>query len=56
MNNEGVKFLCDECDSKFTEKGHLKRHKMAIHKSLKYPCNECDFKGNRQAYLKQQLL
>ena len=40
--HEGVKYQCFQCDSKFTLKGSLKKHKLSVHEGVKYPCNQCD--------------
>ena len=35
-------FDCDQCESKFTQKGNLLRHIQSKHEGVKYACNQCD--------------
>ena len=42
--HEGVKFLCDQCNYKATQKGHLKAHIQSKHENVKFHCDKCDFK------------
>ena len=33
--DKGVKYQCNQCDSKFTWQGYLKKHKMSVHEGDK---------------------
>ena len=54
--HEGVNFQCNQCESKFTHQGILKRHKMSVHEGVKYLCNQCDSKFTRQDSLKKHKI
>ena len=47
----GIEFQCQECDSHFTPKGNLDRHKESIHMGKNYPCHQCDHKSSRIVHL-----
>ena len=49
---ESVKYQCNQCAHKASQKGHLKRHKMSVHDGVKYQCNQCDYKASQQSNLK----
>ena len=34
--NEGIKYDCDKCDGRFTQKVHLTKHKKLKHEGIKY--------------------
>ena len=53
--NEGVKFPCDQCDYKATNKGHLKSHVLSIHQGIRFPCDQCDFKATRKDILSKHI-
>ena len=44
--HENVKYPCDQCDSKFTQKGDLKKHKLSVHKNVN-PCDQHDKKATK---------
>ena len=46
----GVKFLCNLCDFKSTQKGNLLRHIKSIHIGVKLLCNHCDFKATQKGH------
>ena len=48
---ESVKYQCNQCAHKASQKGHLKRHKMSVHDGVKYQCNQCDYKASQQSNL-----
>ena len=45
------KYVCDQCDSNFTKKGHLTRHKQSKHEGVRYSCDQCDYKATQQGHL-----
>ena len=49
--HEGVKFPCEQCDYKATEKGELLRHMKSIHEGVKFTCEQCDYKATGNGYL-----
>ena len=42
--HDGVKYSCEYCDYKATEKGSLQKHLKSFHKGVKYSCEYCDQK------------
>ena len=55
QNNSGSTLACAECDSQFTNKGHLKRHILSKHEGVRFNCNKCDFQSTQQAALKSHF-
>ena len=51
--HEGVNYSCNQCDSKFTQQGALKQHKMTVHEGVIYPSNQCDSIYTQQSHLKR---
>ncbi|XP_053566229.1 B-cell lymphoma 6 protein [Bombina bombina] len=47
---ENGTFFCNECDSRFSEEGSLKRHTVQMHSDKPYKCDRCQasfrYKGN----------
>ncbi|KAG8445063.1 hypothetical protein GDO86_009998 [Hymenochirus boettgeri] len=47
---ENGTFFCNECDSRFSEEGSLKRHMLQMHSDKPYKCDRCQasfrYKGN----------
>ena len=35
-------FPCRQCDKQFTQKGHIVKHKRAVHEGVEFPCRQCD--------------
>ena len=51
-----TKFPCDLCDFQATGKGHLIKHKNAIHEGEKYICDLCDYQAvDKRSLRKHQL-
>ena len=50
--HEGIKYQCDLCVSKFTEKGYVRTHKMSVHVCVKYQCDQCESKFTDKGYLR----
>ena len=48
---EGVKFPCDQCDYKATQKGDLLKHIKSLHEGVKIPCGQCDYKATEKGHL-----
>ena len=48
---KGVKYPCDKCDYRATEKGHLLTHIKSKHEGVKYPCDKCDYKATQKGNL-----
>ena len=49
--HKGVKFSCDQCDYKATQKGNLLSHIKAIHEGIKISCDQCDYKATQKGNL-----
>ena len=45
------KFVCDQCERKFTHKYNLIRHIQISHVGVKYACNQCDYQASQQSGL-----
>ena len=39
---KSMRYLCDQCSGKFTDKSYLKKHIQSAHKGIKIVCNQCD--------------
>ena len=51
-----TKFPCDLCDFQATKKGHLIKHKNAIHEGERYICDLCDYQAvDKRSLRKHQL-
>ena len=48
-----VRYPCDQCDYKATEKGSLKKHIDAVHGDVRYSCDQCDYKSKWKDNLKK---
>merc|ERR1719342_1732498 len=46
--HEGVKFPCDQCNSKFTDPSSLR-------KDIKYPCDQCSYKATQMGSLRTHI-
>ena len=52
-----TKFPCDLCDFQATGKGHLIKHKNAIHQDEQYLCDLCDYQAvDKRSLIKHQSL
>ena len=49
--HEGVKFPCNQCDYKATQKGNLMTHIKSRHQGVIFPCNLCDYKATQKSNL-----
>ena len=49
--HQGIKYPCDQCDYKATQKGDLLTHLKSIHEGVKYPCDQCDYKATQKCHL-----
>ena len=47
-----VRYSCDQCDHKATQKGDLKKHIDSVHGDVWYPCDQCDHKARQKGNLK----
>ena len=52
---EGVRYLCNQCEHKAISQYYLKRHIESVHEGVKYPCNQCDHKAISQSLLKRHI-
>ena len=50
--HKGVKFPCEHCDYKATQKGNLLNHKKSIHEGFKYPFDHSDYKATLKGEFK----
>lgn len=46
-----VRYLCDQCDSMFTQLSHLTSHINSQHEGIIYSCNLCQYKTNKKRSL-----
>ena len=53
--HKGVKFPCDQCNYKATQRGHLLRHIKSIHDGVKFPCDQCDYKATQKGDLLRHI-
>ena len=53
--HKGVKYPCDQCDFKGTDKSSLLRHLNSKHKGVKYPSDQCDFQATQNSSLLTHL-
>ena len=51
--HEGVKCLCNQCNSIFASKSNHEMHKISMHEAVKHQCNLCDLIFSQQGYLMQ---
>jgi len=51
--HKGVKYSCELCDYKATQKGHLQRHRKSVHERVKYSCELCDYKATQKGHLQR---
>ena len=49
--HDGVKYSCEFCDYKATQKGSLQEHVKSIHNGVKYSCDFCDYKETQKCSL-----
>ena len=52
----GFKITCNQCNSEFTQKSHLKTPKMSVHGDVKYHCNQCASKFTQKRKLKRHKM
>ena len=51
-----LKYYCDQCDSKFSQKDNLSTHVKIVHDGVKkYACDQCDYRATRQKYVKHHI-
>ena len=48
MPSKYVKYVCDECDQKFSLKANLAFHVQSVHRGVTYECGKCsyNYRGN----------
>ena len=56
QNRTEEMFECDQCDSKYKQKKHLKIHIQSKHEGVKYACNQCEYQVTKQSSLKNHIL
>lgn len=47
--HDGIKYDCEQCDFRATEKGSLAWHVANVHERTKYDCKQCDFKTSKKS-------
>ena len=52
--HEGIKYQCDFCDYKATQKNALKTHKMSVHEGIRYQCDH--YKATHKSALKRHKI
>ena len=50
-----IKYRCDTCEYKATQKGHLKTHMESVHSGIQYQCDKCEFKTKQRGNLKRHM-
>ena len=50
-----MRYSCDQCDYKATQKGHLRQHIDSVHGDKQYSCDQCDLKSKWKGSLKQHI-
>ena len=50
-NLDGLKYPCNQCGFKATQKYGLKEHERSVHEGVKYPCDHCSYKATNQRNL-----
>ena len=53
--HDGVKYSCEYCDYKATEKGSLQKHLKSFHDVVKYSCEFSDYKATKKGSLQRHL-
>ena len=48
-----MRYNCDQCEYRSTQKGSLKTHKKSIHEGVRYGCDQCTFKAINKNDLKR---
>ena len=51
LNTDG-KFQCNQCESSYTSKRHLRRHIKTVHEGIKYDCSQCSQQFTQGSSLK----
>ena len=51
LANSKRRYKCDKCESVFTLRYILKRHKQSTHEGITFNCTQCDFKTGRKDLL-----
>ena len=50
-----VRYACDLCYYKATQKGHLKRHTDCVHGGVRHCCDQCDYETNWKGTIKRHI-
>ena len=50
------KYVCSQCDRKFTKMYHLKNHVKVIHEGIRFPCDQCEYKAREPSNLRHHKL
>ena len=53
--HNGVRYTCNQCDYKATQKGHIKKHVESIHDGVCYTCDQCDYKAGGKGTPKRHV-
>ena len=51
MTDEQIRYSCDQCDYKTTNKEEINRHVRVTHAETRYPCNHCQYKTTKKEEL-----
>ena len=46
--HEKIKYSCNLCGRKFSQKGNLNTHIQSVHEKIKYSCNQCDYQATHK--------
>ena len=55
LTNSHRSYKCDKCESIFTLRYILQRHKQSKHEGITYYCTQCDFKTGRKDLLQKHF-
>ena len=53
--NEGMKYLCNNCNYQITQQRNLQKHIQSIHEGNKYPCKLCDYQATETGNLQKHI-
>ena len=54
--HDSVRYACEKCDYRGTQKGNLKRHIEKKHEGKIHICSQCEYKSKDKSTLKRPIL
>ena len=49
------KYVCNQCDYKYSQLQSLEQHLKTIHEGVRFPCNLCNFEARQKGHLNHHL-